>query len=253
MVTYNAYHLDLAFQPVVWLGNGDADHHEVIRRVPEGFDSLVSDPLADPQGEFTAALELALCQGVIQLLQDRPNDRLLLALSWRSCAQRSFREGLSALLRTDPSIRRRLILEFVAADDIVSVEDGSTYLMNLRRNGCRICLSHFGSAAPSYGLLRYFDVDFVKIDGDFFTTAMTDPRESQILREICAFCAELDYQSIASGIDDNRQADMAARLGITMGQGRLYGSPQDHLTTMLPSFGHSRHSVPGQRAPFFLN
>lgn len=247
------YHMDLSFQPVVRLSSGDLDHHEILGCFPDADHERLPNGMLDAAGDLGAAIDLAVCQGAIQLLKARPNDRLLLPLSWRSCVLDSFRNELLSVLRTDPAVRSRLILEFVAADDLLSVEEGSNFLAALRRQGCRICLSHFGSASPSYRFLRYLDVDYVKIDSNFFTAALTDPRERGLLSDICALCQELDYRSIATGIDDVRLADMAAQLGITMGQGGIYGLSRNDLPTTPQAYTHFGYAAAPSRTPYFLN
>ena len=252
-MTAKTYQMDLSFQPVVRLNSGDLDHHEILAGVPGADLERLPDGVLDAAGDLGAAIDLAVCHGAIQLLKARPNDKLLLPLSWRSCALDSFRNELLSVLRTDPAVRSRLILEFIAADDLLSVEEGSNYLAALRRQGCRICLSHFGSSSASYRFLRYLDVDYVKIDSNFFTAALTDPCERRLLNDVCALCQELDYRSIATGIDDSQLADMAAQLGFTMGQGRIYGLSQNDLPANPLAYSHFGYAAAPSCAPFFLN
>lgn len=249
----STYNLDLAFQPVVDSASGEIDHHEIIGRFPglEGPASMRFEGESD--GDLGAALDLALGQGVVTLLQGRPYDRLLLPISWRSCALDLFRTEFERLLRVEPSVRRRMILDFVAADDVFGIEEAANYMAGLRRLGCQICLSQFGAGAASYRFLRLIDVDYVKIDEAFLTAAQADPRERALLQDVSKVCADLDYKSIATNIDDARMADLAVRAGITLGQGRFYGVAQETLV----SHGFPVHLASGTaapvRTPFFLN
>jgi EAL domain-containing protein (putative c-di-GMP-specific phosphodiesterase class I) len=250
-----SYNLDLAFQPVVDSASGEIDHHEIIGRFPrlDGPGSASTRFEGEAESDLGAALDLALGQGVVTLLQGRPYDRMLLPISWRSCALDLFRTEFERLLRVEPSVRRRMILEFVAADDVFGIAEAANYLAELRRLGCRLCLSEFGTGNASYRFLRLIDVDYIKIDEVFLTAAQSDPRERLLLREATTVCADLDYKSIATGIDDARIADLAARAGITLGQGTFYGPAQETLV----SHGFPVHLAGGAsspaRTPFFLN
>ena len=251
----STYNLDLAFQPVVDSASGEIDHHEIIGRFPslEGTGAASLRFEGEAESDLGAALDLALGQGVVTLLQGRPYDRLLLPISWRSCALDLFRSEFERLLRVEPSVRRRMILEFVAADDVFGVEEAANYMAELRRLGCKLCLSEFGASGASYRFLRLIDVDYIKVDEVFLTAAQTDPRERMLLREVSNICADLDYKSIATGIDDARIADLAARAGISLGQGAFYGAAQETLV----SNGFPVHLAGGTsspaRTPFFLN
>ena len=249
----STYNLDLTFQPVVDSATGEIDHHEIIGRFPHfGITNTASRVESDTGDDLGAALDLALGQGVVTLLQGLPYDRLLLPISWRSCALELFRAEFDRLLKIEASVRQRMILEFVAADDVFGLEEAANYIAQLRRLGCRICLSEFGATTVSYRFLKLIDIDYVKIDAGFLTTAPTALRE-RMLREIGRGMADLDYRGIARGIDDARLADITARAGISLGQGDFYGAPQETLVSNgLPL--HLSGGMSGQaRAPFLLN
>lgn len=251
----STYNLDLAFQPVVDSASGEIDHHEIIGRFPgllgNGMGSTRFEGETD--GDLGAALDLALGQGIVTLLQGRPQDRLLLPISWRSCSQELFRTEFERLLGIEPSVRRRMILEFVAADDVIGVEEAANYMLELRRQGCQICLSHFGSGAAGDRFLRMVEVDYIKFDEAFMSAAQTSAQERLRLRDIAQTFRDLDYKTIATGIDDARMADLAARAGITLGQGAFYGVPQETLVSSgFPVILSGGMSSPA-RTPFFLN
>ena len=254
-ITLNSstYNLDLAFQPVLDSATGEIDHHEIIGRFPHlSVANAASRVESDTGDDLGAALDLALGQGVVTLLQGLPYDRLLLPMSWRSCALELFRVEFDRLLKIDPSVRQRMILEFVAADDVFGIEEATNYIAELRRIGCRICLSEFGATAVSYRFLQLIDVDYIKIDAGFLTGTTAEPRE-RMLREVAQGLADFDYKGIAKGIDDARLADITARAGISLGQGDFYGAPQGSLV----SNGLPLHLSGGMswqaRAPFLLN
>lgn len=249
----STYNLELTFQPVVDSASGEIDHHEIIGRFPALAASDGARFEGEYDGDLGAALDLALGQGVVTLLQGRPHDRLLLPISWRSCALDLFRTEFERLLRVEASVRRRMILEFVAADDIFGVEEAANYMAELQRLGCQISLSQFGAGPASHRLLRLIDVDYVKVDGAFVTAAQTDARECLLLRELTRLCDDLGYKSIATDIDDARIADLAARAGINLGQGVFYGVPQETLVSSGFPIAIPAGMATPVRTPFFLN
>jgi EAL domain-containing protein (putative c-di-GMP-specific phosphodiesterase class I) len=244
-VDSSTYNLDLTFQPVVDGATGEIDHHEIIGRFPRLSDADTADDLG-------AALDLALGHGVVTLLQGLPHDRLLLPLSWRSCALELFRAEFDRLLKIDGSVRQRMILEFVAADDVFGIEEAANFILELRRQGCRICLSEFGATAAGYRFLDLIDIDYIKIDAGFLTTDNAGLR-GRMLREIGQGLADLDYRGITKGVDDARIADIAMRAGFSLGQGEFYGAAQESLASNgLPLLLSGGMSGSG-RAPFLLN
>jgi EAL domain-containing protein (putative c-di-GMP-specific phosphodiesterase class I) len=249
----STYNLDLSFLPVFSLATGEVDHHEVIGRFTGAGALAARAGCDDGSPEVGAALDLALMQAVISLLQGRAYDRLLVPLSWRSCALGMFRSEFSSLLRVDPAVRRRLILEFIAADDVVAIPEAAAYLTSLRREGCRIGLSHFGADSAGYRFLRCLDIDYVKIDPDFVAGAGVSAHDCMLLEELCERCHELECKSVATAIDDARQADLVTKLGVTLAEGLAFGPPQEMLWgSGLPLQATHNIALAG-RVPFFLH
>jgi EAL domain-containing protein (putative c-di-GMP-specific phosphodiesterase class I) len=135
------------------------------------------------------------------------------------------------------------MFELTESNAVEDMEAASVILKWLRRTGFAVCLDDFGAGAAAYSYLRNFDVDYVKIDGPFLKAAKENPRQRALIRSIAGLCKELNSHVIAEMIEDEEMAQMCAGLGITYGQGFLFGKPK-------PQFDAPREVMNGRRKGF---
>ncbi|MFM9370925.1 putative bifunctional diguanylate cyclase/phosphodiesterase [Streptomyces sp. Da 82-17] len=95
----------------------------------------------------------------------------------------------------------------------------------LREYGVRIALDGFGTGFSSFGYLREFPVDVVKIDRTFIADVPHDARQSALVAGIVRIADTLGLQVIAEGVEEPEQCDALAGMGCGFGQGFLFAGP----------------------------
>lgn len=96
----------------------------------------------------------------------------------------------------------------------------------LRDQGIRIALDDFGMEHSNMDRIRDIPADFVKIDRSFIIDLQQNPRSTSIVRALVGMSAELDFDIIAEGIEEQEQADALISAGVTKAQGYFYGEPK---------------------------
>jgi EAL domain-containing protein (putative c-di-GMP-specific phosphodiesterase class I) len=133
---------------------------------------------------------------------------------------------MRALLRPHRSRGGRLMFELTESHAIERFEGAAIFLEWLKSAGFSVCLDDFGAGAATYHYLRHFDFDFIKIDGPFLKAASSNRRDRALVCSICALCRELEIGVIGEMIEDEAALEAAAALGVSYGQGRLFGVPK---------------------------
>jgi EAL domain-containing protein (putative c-di-GMP-specific phosphodiesterase class I) len=218
----------LNYQPVVSLADRDLHHYEALMRFTDGRKPYETIRLSEQLG-LVPAFDLAVCQKALDALIQHPHAHIAVNISGMSMESATFREDLRKLLMPFSGIQDRLMFELTESSEIKDMETASSYLRWLRKMGYRVCLDDFGAGAAAYSYLRYFEVDFVKIDGVFIKEACEDVRQRALLRSIAGLCKELKSEVIAEMIEDEATAKMCASLGIGLGQGFLFGKPKPQI------------------------
>jgi diguanylate cyclase (GGDEF)-like protein len=105
--------------------------------------------------------------------------------------------------------------------------DGSSVtarvLFELRELGVRLLVDDFGTGFSALGYLRRFPVTGVKIDRSFVSGLGTSVEDEEIVRAVVAMSNALGLSIVAEGVETRTQRDALGAVGVTQGQGWLWG------------------------------
>ena len=123
----------------------------------------------------------------------------------------------------DPS---RLILELTETTMLQLTEDAKYALRRVEQLGLGIHVDDFGTGYASLGLLRQLPVTALKLDRSF-VTPLSHPTEQDldIVRGIAGLAMGLRIDTIAEGVETERQRHLLMEAGWNIGQGYLFGRP----------------------------
>lgn len=116
------------------------------------------------------------------------------------------------------------VTESVLIDDFKDVVDK---LILLREYGIRISLDDFGTGYSSLAYLKGLPIDTLKIDKSFVDTITTDENARIILESIVFMSKKLGFETIAEGVETQKQFDYICHVGCDCTQGFFLGKPMD--------------------------
>lgn len=218
------------FQQQVDLASGELTGFEMLARwQSEEFAHLGPDvfiPIAEEIG-LIGALSEQLVRKALLAARDW-DSRLTLAINISPCQLRDpwFAQKLLKLLveaNFPPSRIEIELTEDALADRFGTVH---TTLASLKNQGVRITLDNFGTGHSSLSQLRSMPLDRVKIDRSLVSTIERNKESSAIIKSIASLGHGLGLPVTAEGIENGRILTKILGLGISCGQGYLYGPPQ---------------------------
>jgi EAL domain-containing protein (putative c-di-GMP-specific phosphodiesterase class I) len=105
--------------------------------------------------------------------------------------------------------------------------DGSSVtarvLHELRESGVRLVVDDFGTGFSALGYLRRFPISGVKIDRSFVSGLGSSLEDEEIVRAVVAMSYALGLTVVAEGVETVLQRDALAAVGVSHGQGWLWG------------------------------
>jgi EAL domain-containing protein (putative c-di-GMP-specific phosphodiesterase class I) len=216
----------LAFQPVVDLTDRSLHHLEALARFSKNASTGGVVAFAEASGLITD-FDLAVCQRVVSLLGEPATGTVPIAVnvSGRSLESKIFCAEFEQLLAGCGAPSRSLLIEITETSAVSNIEEVNRFLQGLRGKGFRICLDDFGAGASSFHYARGFEVDFVKIDGNFAQASMDRPRDRALLHRIVDFCRDVAVQVIVEMIETEEHVAAFRKIGAQLGQGYLLGQP----------------------------
>jgi EAL domain-containing protein (putative c-di-GMP-specific phosphodiesterase class I) len=229
---------------VVGLADRQLHHYEVLSRFEEGRSPAELVQFAESVG-MIEELDLTVCQRALAFMdgwREGPELRLAVNLSGRSLASDAFIAALEALLKPRPD-RSRLLFEITETTEMTDLPRAERIVQTLRSAGHKVCLDDFGAGAASFPYLQALTIDFVKIDGAYVSRMLETMRDHAILKAMVGLCGEIGTATIAEMIETDAQVQRLAQLGVTYGQGYLFGRPA-------PSPPTSGRKIPPKTAVF---
>lgn len=213
----------LVYQPVVELKDERLHHFEALARFEAGESTHETIRLAEEM-DLILDFDIAVARSVAQTLIEKPETSIAANLSANSLTQPRFIEALMKI-SDDRALRRRLLLEVTETQRLSDLDAASQTIDVLRKAGFLVCLDDFGAGAASLDYLRAINVDFVKIDGRFIRELTEGSREAVLLKHMVRLCEELGVRTVAEVIETRTTAELAKKLGVTLGQGWAFGKP----------------------------
>jgi diguanylate cyclase (GGDEF)-like protein len=120
-----------------------------------------------------------------------------------------------------------LVFELTEGTMMENREAARSLMMQLRALGARIGLDDFGTGYSSLALMRWFPLDFVKIDRTLIRSIETSRDTVEIVRSMIAFSRQSGLHAIAEGIENSNQLELLQSLQCEYGQGFLFSEAVD--------------------------
>lgn len=222
---------ELMAQPIVRLQDRDIKHYEVLLRMRNPDGSLISPdhfiPIAEQSGLIVQVDHWVIKHSLqaLKTLQER-GISLAVNLSGQSLHDLGLRQFLMEELRSSGADPHHLILEVTETAAITDFSTARNVLQSLRDLGCRTALDDFGIGFSSFHYLGQLPVDYIKIDGSFIRSLLTNPDSHTIVKAIADIAKGFGKQAIAEYVDQEALTTIIQEYGITYGQGFHLGKPK---------------------------
>ena len=202
-------------------------HYELLLRMRDEHGKLVSPDLFITAAErygLTPSIDRWVIAHALRWLVSEADERQRLALcsinlSGQSLADEKFLPFVIDQFQTSGIDGRLICFEITETAAIASYSQANRFIHALKEIGCRFALDDFGTGLSSFGYLKHFPVDFLKIDGSFVKEILHDPIDREMVRSINEIGHLTGKQTIAEYVEDQAIMTRLARMGVDFGQG----------------------------------
>ena len=232
----------LHYQPIVTLHDRRIVGMEALLRWQDPERGLVMPatfvPIAEETGLIGALGEWVLEQSCAQLRvwhsQGLSHLRMAVNVSTRQIEGRLI-ATVERVLAQSGLAPEFLELELTEGVMLVLSDDVLDTLTALRDMGVRLVIDDFGTGYSSLSYLRDLRFHLLKIDRSFVANIHDSPSDTQITRTILLMAQGLGLQTVAEGIETERQYDFLRTHGCEYGQGIFFSRPlpADELAALL--------------------
>jgi EAL domain-containing protein (putative c-di-GMP-specific phosphodiesterase class I) len=121
---------------------------------------------------------------------------------------------------------RKICFEITETAAVASFSQANRFIHSLKELGCKFALDDFGTGLSSFGYLKHFPVDYLKIDGSFVKEIVNDPIDREMVRSINEIGHLTGKKTIAEFAETQEIVDLLRNLGVDYAQGFGVALPQ---------------------------
>lgn len=221
------------YQPIVDIKSGQTKHFEALARIiaPDGsfitpyqFINVIENTFLYTQ------LTKEVIEYNLKMLERYQNIKISINLKPADILNQSTIDCLLNI--ADGNVRRRLMLEIVETEDILTYERVLEVVERLREKGFLICVDDFGSGYSNFVYLLKLKVDYLKIDANLIRNIHNDVVSREVVKMINDFCKKMRIKVVAEFVENEHILETLKTIGIEYGQGYYFSKP-DYLEKFL--------------------
>jgi diguanylate cyclase (GGDEF)-like protein/PAS domain S-box-containing protein len=209
-------------------------HYELLIRMRDESGQLIAPGLfiaaAERYGLMTAIDRWVIAQAFTWLVSEADERQRLslcsINLSGQSLADEKFLPFVIDQFQKSGLSGGCICFEITETAAIASYSQANRFIHALKELGCRFALDDFGTGLSSFGYLKHFPVDFLKIDGSFVKEILHDPIDREMVRSINEIGHLTGKQTIAEFAENQELITMLRGMGVDYAQGYGVSEPK---------------------------
>ena len=209
-------------------------HYELLLRMRDEAGRIVSPDnfiAAAERYGITPAIDRWVIENAFRWLVSEADEREKLAmcsinLSGQSLGDDKFLPFVIEQFQKSGIDASKICFEITETAAVASFTQANRFIQALKELGCRFALDDFGTGLSSFGYLKHFPVDFLKIDGSFVREILHDPIDREMVRSINEIGHLTGKQTIAEFAENAEIIQMLTSLGVDYAQGYGIAQPQ---------------------------
>jgi len=212
----------------------DGAHYEILLRMRDEGGSIIAPGLfieAAERFSLTPRIDRWVVTNAFRWLVSEADERERLAmcsinLSGQSIGDDKFLPFVIEQFQMSGLDATKICFEITETAAIASYSQANRFINALKELGCMFALDDFGTGLSSFGYLKHFPVDFLKIDGSFVKEILHDPIDREMVRSINEIGHLTGKRTIAEFAENEEIITMLKGMGVDYAQGYGVAEPK---------------------------
>ncbi len=209
-------------------------HYEILLRMRDEQGGIISPGLfieAAERYSITPSIDRWVIRNAFRWLVSEADERERLELcsinlSGLSFSDEKFLPFVIDQFQMSGLDATKICFEITETAAIASYSQANRFINALKELGCKFALDDFGTGLSSFGYLKHFPVDFLKIDGSFVKEILHDPIDREMVRSINEIGHLTGKKTIAEFAENEEIITMLRGMGVDYAQGYGVSEPK---------------------------
>jgi len=234
MLTQNRF--TLHYQRFSPLAGGRPSHAEILLRVRNtegGFDIPVKLIHAAERYNLMSRIDHwvieSACQQIAQWEKEKREigiECFSINVSGASLSDEHFPDFVLDQIHASSVSPKRLCFEITESSAIANLKPALHFIESVRRAGSTVALDDFGSGLSSFGYLKCFQADYLKIDGTFISNVDTDSANFATVKAIVTLARAHGLRTVAEFVHSGSILQVIREIGVDYAQGFHCHAPE---------------------------
>ncbi|MHB8282597.1 MAG: putative bifunctional diguanylate cyclase/phosphodiesterase [bacterium] len=220
------------FQPIIGLKDNEILANELLMRINYEGTILSAGEFIEVAEAIGVAhkLDLMLMEKAFKMMQESNfKGFLFVNLSPKSLIISEFIKNVKDIILKYDINPDKIVFELTERETIKNITLLEKFVTNLKYEGFRFAVDDFGSGFSSFLYIKHFPVDFIKIDGEFIRSIMSDKIDRAFVISSVSIAKEVGIKTIAEFIETDEILQEIKKLGVDYGQGFFLAKPSPEL------------------------
>ena len=160
-----------------------------------------------------------------RFFQGDRNIRFAINLSGVSLSDPQLINYIHGLLQKSSLWPNQLCFEITETAAVRNMQSAMDFIKQGRELGCQFALDDFGSGLSSFAYLKYFPVNYLKIDGSFVRDMVTERNDRVLVAAINEIGHIMGMQTVAEWVESDEVIESLRALEVDYVQGSAIGKP----------------------------
>jgi diguanylate cyclase (GGDEF)-like protein/PAS domain S-box-containing protein len=209
-------------------------HYEILLRMRDESGGIIAPGLfieAAERYSITPSIDRWVIRSAFRWLVSEADERERLSLcsinlSGQSLGDEKFLPFVIDQFRMSGLDATKICFEITETAAIASYSQANRFINALKDLGCQFALDDFGTGLSSFGYLKHFPVDYLKIDGSFVKEILHDAIDREMVRSINEIGHLTGKKTIAEFAENEEIITMLRGMGIDYAQGYGVSEPK---------------------------
>lgn len=213
-----------AYQPVIDRKTMSISYYECLLRIPDAKNNLISVGSlileAEKKGLIFIIDQIVLEMAIKELAANK-DLKLAVNISNIGILDPPLLAIAEKLLQTY-DVAERLIIEITETTFNNNYEQISSFMLKLRKFGCKFALDDFGSGFTSFDQLQNLPIDIIKIDGSYVRNITSNAQSQAFISRLIKISEEIGAITVAEFVENGEIAKFLIDLKVDGMQGDFF-------------------------------
>lgn len=219
-------------QPVINIRKNHCEFYELLIRMKDEKNNIVLPNIFLEFSErygVTQKINHWVIKNAFNFLKQKKlkkNFKISLNISGNALIDEGLFEYIKAEINKSNIEPRKVILEITETAMITNLIQVKNFIEQCKGIGCLFALDDFGVGLSSFSYLKYFTVDYLKIDGSFIRNITKNTIDQYLVKSFVDISNALNIKTVAEFVENQEIVSTLQQIGVTYGQGYFYGRPK---------------------------